>query len=245
MEFIVSDLHLAPDRPDVLRHFEDWVAGPAAGARALYVLGDLFEAWAGDDDLDDPFNARVAESLARLTNAGTAVYLMHGNRDFLLGEGFLAATGARLLPDPTLIEIAGQPTLLMHGDTLCTDDHAYQSFRAMVRQASWQSAFLAQPLVTRKARIAALRAASESEKSSKPSYIMDVNADAVAAVLRAHGYPRLVHGHTHRPARHWHEVDGRRCERWVLPAWDDGGGGLCCDERGLSAFFLSHRDESV
>jgi len=157
---------------------------------------------------------------------------MHGNRDFLLGADFAAACNARLIGDPHSLDLSGTRTLLMHGDTLCTDDVDYQRFRAEVRAPAWRKEFLSSPLALRKERIGALRARSEKEKRRKPPEIMDVNRGAVEAMLREHGYPRLIHGHTHRPARHEHRVDGRVCERWVLPDWYESGGVLVCDDKG-------------
>jgi UDP-2,3-diacylglucosamine hydrolase len=222
----ISDLHLCATRPATHRLLYDFLAGPARQAQALYILGDLFEYWAGDDDLADPFNREVCRHLARVTEAGVRLYFIAGNRDFLAGPGFAAATGATLLADPTLATIEGRATLLMHGDTLCTDDLAYQAYRRTVRDTAWQQAFLAKPLAERKVIIAGLRERSESAKRDKPAAIMDVNAEAVVRALRQHGYPLLIHGHTHRPARHEHVVDGRRCQRWVLPDWHDAGGAL-------------------
>lgn len=221
---LVSDLHLHPGRPDLLEAWGAFLLGPVSRASALYVLGDLFDAWAGDDDLGDPFSAQVVEPLARCAVAGLRVRIMHGNRDFLLGSAFAARAGAIIAADPSFLDAPGRPTtrtLLSHGDALCTDDSDYQSFRATVRTRDWQSAFLGRPLSSRKAEIAHMRSRSEDEKRRKASAIMDVNELAVAALLRAHGYPRLIHGHTHRPGVHAHEVDGRRCERWVLPDWVD------------------------
>lgn len=204
----------------------------APEAEALYILGDLFDAWVGDDDLAEPLHAEVTQALARLSGSGVRVHLLHGNRDFLIGPAFAQAAGLQLLPDPTLIDLYGTPTLLTHGDTLCSDDAAYLAFRDQVRAPAWHSAFLAQPLAERKALAAQWRARSEQEKQSKSEAIMDANPDAVADTLRRHGYPRLIHGHTHRPARHEHQVDGRLCERWVLPAWDAAGGYLRCTRDG-------------
>lgn len=234
----ISDLHLCPTRPAINALFARFIRDTAPQAEALYILGDFFEYWAGDDDLADPFHAAIARQLARLAQSGTRIYLMHGNRDFLIGADFLRAAGATLLPDPTLIDLYGQATLLMHGDTLCSDDMAYQNFRAQVRSPEWQRTFLTTPLAARKAQIEALRKQSEQAKSTKPAEIMDTNADTVATTLRAHGYPRLIHGHTHRPARHVHEVDGKRCERWVLPDWYETGGYLRCDAAGCMAHTL-------
>jgi UDP-2,3-diacylglucosamine hydrolase len=224
----VSDLHLSKSRPEISRIFLDFLAGAACRARALYILGDLFDYWPGDDDLADPLHAAVAKALARCS-ASTPVRLLRGNRDFLIGERFAEAAGARLLDDPALTEVDDVPTLLAHGDTLCTDDTAYQEFRARVRSPAWIGSFLARPLAERKHEIEKLREQSEREKQRKAAAIMDVNAEAVGALLRAHGYPRLIHGHTHRPARHVHVVDGRPCERWVLGAWYGGGSVLVCE----------------
>ncbi|MBI2312567.1 MAG: UDP-2,3-diacylglucosamine diphosphatase [Betaproteobacteria bacterium] len=228
----ISDLHLSPERSAVNRLFHVFLNGPARAAEALYVLGDLFDSWAGDDDLDDPFNREMVAALGQLTGHGVVLYVMHGNRDLLMGERFAAACRAVLLPDPTLTHVCRVPTLLMHGDTLCTDDAAYQAFRAQVRDPAFQAAFLAKPLAERKAFIGQLRSRSEAEKGQKPAEIMDVNPGAVEAELRRHGFPRLIHGHTHRPARHLHDLEGRCCERWVLPDWYERGGYLACDEGG-------------
>ncbi|MBI2293119.1 MAG: UDP-2,3-diacylglucosamine diphosphatase [Betaproteobacteria bacterium] len=227
----VSDLHLCPTRPAINRIFLDFLRGPAARAEALYILGDLFEYWAGDDD-GDPFNASVLAALRELSGHGVTLYLMHGNRDFLIGGRFSAACGAQLLPDPTRIDLYGTPTLLMHGDTLCTDDVRYQDFRAKVRTPEWQQQFLSQPLASRKQIIAGLRAENAAEKKLKSEAIMDVTVATVEARLRDHGYPRLIHGHTHRPALHEHTVDGKRCERWVLADWYTSGSYLQCDAQG-------------
>jgi UDP-2,3-diacylglucosamine hydrolase len=231
----ISDLHLSADRPEVLSAFAKFLVTTAAQAKALYILGDLFEYWAGDDDLDAPFNRQIVSALANLHAGGTALYLMHGNRDFLMGEALASACGAQLLPDPSLVDLHGTPTLLMHGDTLCTDDTAYMAFRAQVREAAWQQHFLAQPLAQRKAQIEQLREQSRLAQRQKTAEIMDVNAESVINTLRQRDYPRLIHGHTHRPALHVHEIDGHRCERWVLPDWYEQGGYLRCDEHGCAA----------
>jgi len=186
------------------------------------VLGDLFEYWIGDEDLETPFNALIAGFLRRLADSGTRVRLMHGNRDFLLAQAFCEASGAQLLADPTVID----GTLLMHGDTLCTDDHDYQAWRHTARSAEWQRAFLAKPLGERRATVQGLRDKSKEVIQAKPAEIMDVNDAAVREAFRRHGVTRLIHGHTHRPGLHRLEVDGRRCERWVLPDWYGRGGYL-------------------
>lgn len=231
----ISDLHLCPTRPAVSRLFFSFLAGPAREAKTLYILGDLFEYWAGDDDLGDPFNAEICASLRGLADAKTSVCFMAGNRDFLVGDAFARAAGMTLLAEPSLIDIGGTPTLLMHGDTLCTEDEAYQRFRAQVRSAEWQRTFLALPLAERKAQIEALRRESEAQKRIKPTEIMDVNAATVARALREHGCTQLIHGHTHRPGHHTFEMDGRGCERWVLPDWYETGGYLACGETGCRA----------
>lgn len=231
----ISDLHLCHTRPAINALFERFLRDIAPQAEALYILGDFFEYWAGDDDLSEPFHSAIALQLSALADSGTRLYLMHGNRDFLIGAAFQRAAHITLLPDPTLIDLYGQPTLLMHGDTLCSDDVEYQAFRTQVRDPQWQQGFLATPLATRKAQIEALRQRSEQEKSSKAAEIMDVNADTVAATLRAFNYPRLIHGHTHRPAKHVHTVDGKTCERWVLTDWYASGGYLRCDATGCVA----------
>jgi len=228
----ISDLHLCSWRPEINRIFFDFLIGPARQAEALYILGDLFEYWAGDDDKDDPFNASVIDALANFSGRGPALYLMHGNRDFLLGKDFASACNAQLLAEPFVLELYKKRTLLMHGDTLCTDDRDYQQFRSEVRSRSWQARFLSQPLARRREEIEALRGASESEKQRKAPEIMDVNREAVEAVLRENDYPRLIHGHTHRPARHEHLVDGKLCERWVLADWYHSGAYLHCDTSG-------------
>jgi UDP-2,3-diacylglucosamine hydrolase len=228
----ISDLHLSQARPGINRIFFEFLRGLPARAGDLWILGDLFEYWAGDDDADDPFNRGVLDAMAQCARGGTRIRVMHGNRDFLMGPGFEAASGAKLVDDPYTAFIAGRTTLVTHGDTLCTDDREYQAFRAQVRARPWQDQFLAQSLAERKKQIEALRERSESEKARKPAEIMDVSPRAVESLLRAHGYPRLIHGHTHRPARHEHVVDGRSCERWVLPDWYETGGVLVCDDRG-------------
>jgi UDP-2,3-diacylglucosamine hydrolase len=228
----ISDLHLASERPRIVQQFFDFISGPARAAQALYVLGDLFEYWAGDDDSDDPLNRSVAQAFSELAAAGTAVYFMRGNRDVLVGSEFARRASAKLLDDPTLVDLHGTPTLLMHGDTLCTDDVEYQKFRAYAHNPQNQARFLALPLTARRAELDNLRAKSENAKQGKAAEIMDVNTQAVERSLRGGGYPRLIHGHTHRRARHVHAVDDRKCERWVLGDWYENGSYLRCDERG-------------
>jgi UDP-2,3-diacylglucosamine hydrolase len=219
----VSDLHLSLERPEINRVFFDFLEQRASGAGALYILGDLFDHWAGDDDLAEPLHASVTAALRRLTDRAVPVFVMRGNRDFLLGHDFEQSCGATLLDDAVRVDLFGTPTLLLHGDTLCTDDAKYQAYRAQVRKPWAQKLFLTLPLAIRKKFVGGLRKRSEHEVASKQPEIMDVNRDAVAEVLRENGYPRLIHGHTHRPARHIHHVDGRDCERHVLAAWYEGG----------------------
>ncbi|MES1983265.1 MAG: UDP-2,3-diacylglucosamine diphosphatase [Pseudomonadota bacterium] len=230
----ISDLHLRAEQPPATRLFLDFMQQRAPRAEALYILGDLFEYWAGDDDLEDPFHQSIVAAMRELDARGTRVYLMHGNRDLLMGHKLAQASAATLLPDPTLLDLYGTATLLVHGDTLCTDDIAYQIYRSQVHDPAWQQQFLARPLPQRKAYIQQLRNRSENEKQYKSSEIMDVNAEAVAALLRQHAYPRLIHGHTHRRKRHLHTVDGHLCERWVLGDWHDTGNALCCNAEGCT-----------
>jgi len=236
----ISDLHLSPDTADANAALLRFLRNTAAGADALYVLGDLFEYWIGDEGLAQPFVQEIVQGFRALAKRGVALFFMHGNRDFLLGERFAAASGMKMLPDPTLVELYGTRTLLMHGDTLCSDDVEYQQFRAVVRNLDWQQAFLAKPLDERLRMAREVRGRSESSKQAKAMAIMDVSPAAVDNALRSHGYARLFHGHTHRPARHLHHVDGRDCERWVLADWYDHGSYLLCDASGCRAQLLAN-----
>ena len=228
---LISDLHLTEERPAANERFIALLEDKARHAEALYILGDFFEYWIGDDDLGEPFNAVIAGLLKDLTRRGVRVYFMHGNRDFLIGEGFCAATGAALLEDPTVAEIGGVKTLLVHGDTLCTDDVEYQAWRRKARDPAFQAQFLAKPLAERRQAVFQMREKSRQVVQEKTAEIMDVNEEAVRRAMREHGVRRLIHGHTHRPGRHALEVDGERCERWVLPDWY-GRGGYLQVERG-------------
>lgn len=230
----ISDLHLSDVHSPSAGLFRHFVRDLAPQAEALYILGDLFEYWAGDDDLADPFHASVTGNLRQLAAQSTRIFIMHGNRDFLMDEQLATACCATLLADPTLLDLYGVPTLLTHGDALCTDDAAYQQFRALVRSAAWRGDFLALPLAERKAQIEQMRTQSEQAKRSKAMEIMDVNEEAVYALLRQYRYPRLIHGHTHRPEQHLHQVDGIPCERWVLGDWDSGAAQILrADRAGL------------
>ena len=223
---LISDLHLTEERPEANERFISLLEEKGRAAEALYILGDFFEYWIGDDDLAEPFNAVIASLLKDLTRHGVPLYLMHGNRDFLIGEGFCAATGASLMQDPSVVDIAGVKTLLTHGDTLCTDDLDYQTWRRKARDPAFQAAFLAKPLDERRQQVHQMREKSKQVVQEKTAEIMDVNDAAVRQALREHGVRRLIHGHTHRPGRHAIEVDGRHCERWVLPDWYGRGGYL-------------------
>jgi UDP-2,3-diacylglucosamine hydrolase len=228
----ISDLHLSPARPVLVEAFHAFCRGPARAAAALYVLGDLFDAWIGDDQLREPLAAGVASALSSVAAAGVPVSLMRGNRDLLLGERFVAAAGATLLPDEIVVDLGGAPTLLLHGDELCTDDDAYQRFRAWAREPTRQRRFLALPYFLRRAIVAWMRRKSGEQTATKTQAMMDVNSGAVAAALRAHGVTRMIHGHTHRPAHHELVVEGRACERWVLPDWYDRASYLEVDAAG-------------
>lgn len=225
MIYFLSDLHLSAATPGIARRFLAFLDGPACGADAVYILGDLFEAWAGDDDLGDPFNAGIIDALRRLADSGTEIGFIPGNRDFLVGPQFAAAAGVNLLADPTILSLPTWQFILSHGDQLCTDDIAYQNFRHEVRSPAWCDTFLAKPLAERKALIAAMRQQSMHNKKNKSASIMDVNIGTTDDFLREYGYATLIHGHTHRPAQHDHIVDGIHCERWVLSDWHEDATG--------------------
>lgn len=199
----------------------------------MYILGDLFDVWIGDDQLRVPFYRRVAESLHALHAAGIPLFVARGNRDFLIGDAFARAAGATLLPEQLVVDLAGVPTLLMHGDELCTDDVAYQRFRAHARTEAWRDNILSKPYWQRRLIGWYLRMRSRRATAQKSETIMDVNEDAVAGAFRAHGVPRMIHGHTHRPARHALSVDGTPRERYVMAAWHDDGQYLEVDDRGV------------
>jgi UDP-2,3-diacylglucosamine hydrolase len=221
----VSDLHLDPARPQITRLFEHFLAGEARAAEAVYILGDLFEAWIGDDD-DRELPARVVRALRALVSTGVPTFFIAGNRDFLLGADYAARAGMRLLPDASVHTIAGVPTLLMHGDALCTDDRAYLAFRDQVRAPEWQRQFLAQALDARRAFAAQARAGSRAHIRDTPEVLMDVNVEAVASAMRKAGVRRLIHGHTHRPAVHRFMLDAQPAERIVLGDWYEQGSRL-------------------
>jgi UDP-2,3-diacylglucosamine hydrolase len=219
----IADLHLDPARPQITTLFESYLANDEVRhADALYILGDLVEAWIGDDD-DAELPRRIADATRAVHDAGVPVHFMAGNRDFLLGESFARRAGMTLLDDGTVHDIQGRPTLLMHGDVLCTDDVAYQAVRQQVRNPQWQAQILAMPLEARRAFAAQAREDSRKHTGSTMESIMDVNAAAVADAMRQAGVTRLIHGHTHRPAVHAFELDGHRAERIVLGDWYEHG----------------------
>jgi len=223
----ISDLHLDAERPQVTELFGRFLREEARGADALYILGDLFEAWVGDDDPSET-GAFVARELKALADSGVPVYFIRGNRDFLLGEDYARRAGMTILPDPAVVVLYGQPTLLMHGDTLCTGDLAYQQFRAQVRNPAWQQQFLAQPLAARVAFAQQARAASKAHQAGLQDKgametITDVTPETVESTLHRFGIARLIHGHTHRPAIHELQIDGRAHQRIVLGDWYDQG----------------------
>ena len=230
---LISDLHLEEARPELCRAFFDFLQREAANAAALYILGDFFNVWLGDDD-DRPLNVAVTSALRACSNRGTAIYLMHGNRDFLLGSGFARASGATLLPEPHLLEHGGQRYLLLHGDVLCTRDEHYMQFRAQVRDARWQQQFLTRPLAERRAFAEQARATSQSMNSNKAADIMDVTQSAVEQSLADHAVTTMIHGHTHRPQVHQFMADGRPCRRIVLGDWGDFGWYVSLDGNGAA-----------
>jgi UDP-2,3-diacylglucosamine hydrolase len=217
----ISDLHLAQQRPQTLQRFLRLIAELGrSGGRELVILGDLFEYWAGDEEAARGIGATVSSALRSLTASGTPVYFMRGNRDVLLGAGFTQATGAVLLTDPCRTVLGGVPALLAHGDAYCTLDRAYQRFRRWARSPLWQRLFLSCPLGLRRAVIGQVRRVSEAGKRTMASQIMDVAPEAIEQALQSAGVTRMIHGHTHRPARHELNLNGRTAERWVLPDWD-------------------------
>ena len=225
----VSDLHLDPARPEITALFLRFLGEEASGADALYILGDLFEAWVGDDD-PSTTGQQVADGLRRLADTGVPAFFIHGNRDFLVGQDYARRAGLCILPDPAVVSLYGEPVLLMHGDLLCTDDHTYQAFRAQTRDPHWQAKFLAQPLAARQAFAAQARQASMSRQKEMIDgdracfeTVTDVNPQAVEATLARYGVATLVHGHTHRPAVHAVRIGDREGRRIVLGDWYEHG----------------------
>lgn len=216
----ISDLHLSPSQPRTTQAFFSFLQQHAAQAKELFILGDLFESWAGDDDLCDPYNKSVADAMRALREHDVKIFWIAGNRDFLVGTTFADATGMTLLPDSFIAHIGGHCITLAHGDAQCTDDNAYMEFRQQVRQAHWQTTFLALPLAQRKTIIASLRSDSCQAKSTKSHAIMDVNPRAINDVFDATGTSLMIHGHTHRPARHVTLHGDKQRIRYVLGDWD-------------------------
>lgn len=235
----ISDLHLDDSRPQITGLFLDFLKQEATQAEALYILGDFFEAWVGDDD-DSELGKVVTQALRELSDSGVPVFFMRGNRDFLIGPDFANRAGLQILADPCVLELYGTPALLMHGDLLCSNDKAYQAFRSQVRSDAWQSQFLAQPLAARQAFAAQARAASKQHQSGlmndQQENIMDVTQATVEATMKRYGVNRLIHGHTHRPAIHQFYVDGFSSQRIVLGDWYSQGSVLRVDADGA---FLS------
>lgn len=219
----ISDLHLCAERPAITALFLRFLRTEARAGQALYILGDLFEFWAGDEAVELEEFRPIVEGMRALSASGVPVYVMHGNRDFLMGAGLERASGCRLLPDPTRIELHGTPVLLMHGDSLCTRDTEYMAFRVIVRDLKWRRDFLAKPLAERETIIREYRKISMATTAAKKPEIMDVTQDAVEEVLRAHRVCHLIHGHTHRPAEHRFTLDGAPATRTVLGDWYEQG----------------------
>ena len=235
MILFISDLHLSPRSPGATCLFSQFLAGRARQAEELYILGDLFETWIGDDDIGDPFNADIIAALRAAGEAGVRISALHGNRDFLLGTGFSEASGVRLITDPHVLSTAEWQFVLSHGDALCLDDTAYMAFRAQVRNPEWQAALLAKPLAERRAIAAHMREVSEASQRGKENPYTDLQVAATDDFLRAHGYATFIHGHTHQPATHDHIVDGIHVERWVLADWhEERGECLVWDGEALS-----------
>jgi UDP-2,3-diacylglucosamine hydrolase len=228
----ISDLHLDVDRPASIARFLEFMQREARHSSALYILGDLFEAWIGDDDTN-PGYAPIIAVLADLKLSGVPCFFMHGNRDFLIGKRFATATGCTLLAENEVVEIEGDRVLLTHGDLLCTDDKPYMALRAVVRDPAWQREFLAKPPAERRRIADDLRSKSQTAIAAKSEEIMDVNQSAVEAAMRRHDVSILLHGHTHRPAVHTFSIDGRDATRIVLGAWYDQGSVVRWDENGF------------
>lgn len=228
----VSDLHLDALEPAAGEQFLGFLRERAADCDALYILGDLFEAWIGDDD-PDPYRSRICEALRALSARGVPCYVMHGNRDFLLQRGFEQRSGANLVPDPVIVELYGERVLLTHGDALCIADHAYQLLRGVVRDPRWQRRFLSLPLDVRWSLAQQARAGSRDHTRRTDSYLMDADERAVEQAMRACGVRSLIHGHTHRPGVHRFELDGASAQRIVLGAWHTAGSCLAWGPAGF------------
>ncbi|MHA6493233.1 UDP-2,3-diacylglucosamine diphosphatase [Pseudomonas borbori] len=232
MILLISDLHLEEERPDISRAFLHFLQDRAPHAEALYILGDFFEVWIGDDAIS-PFQRSIARALRQLSDSGTRVYLMHGNRDFMLGKTFCREAGCTLLSDPSVVELSGEKVLLMHGDSLCTQDLSYIKMRRWLRNPLSLFILRNLPLHTRQKLARKLRNESRSQTRMKASDIVDVSPDEVVSVMAAHGVRTLIHGHTHRPATHQLQIDGQPAQRIVLGDWDQQGWALEKDEAGF------------
>ncbi|MCR1825709.1 UDP-2,3-diacylglucosamine diphosphatase [Pseudomonas oleovorans] len=233
MILLISDLHLEEKRPDITRAFLLFLATRARQAEALYILGDFFEVWIGDDGMT-PFQHEIAGALRELSEAGTRIYLMHGNRDFLIGKRFCREAGCILLSDPHKVQMNGEPVLLMHGDSLCTLDVGYMKLRRWLRNPLSLLILRNLPLSTRQKLARKLRNESRAQTRMKASEIVDVTPQEVIKVMAAHGVRTLIHGHTHRPAVHNLEVNGQPARRIVLGDWDHQGWALQVDETGFN-----------
>jgi len=238
----ISDLHLHESRPEISRLFMDFLAGEARQAEALYILGDLFEAWIGDDAAS-AHDQEIMAAMAALTGSGVPGYFMRGNRDFLVGGAFAQQTGFHILSDPTTIDLKGEPVLLMHGDFLCIDDHEYMAFQQVVRSEAWQADFLAKSVEDRLAFAKRARAESAARGQEKSMEIMDVNKEAVKEAMRTAGVRRFIHGHTHRPAIHDFELDDAPAQRIVLGDWYEQGSVLRVDQAGYDLQTLPLRSK--
>ncbi|WP_440468773.1 UDP-2,3-diacylglucosamine diphosphatase [Pseudomonas sp. YH-1] len=228
----ISDLHLEAERPDITRAFLHFLSTRARTAEALYILGDFFEAWIGDDGMDE-FQHSIARALRELSDSGTRIFLMHGNRDFLIGQAFCREAGCKLLRDPSLIDLGGEQVLLMHGDSLCTLDVAYMKLRRWLRNPLTLFILRHLPLAARHKLARKLRKESRAQTRMKASEIVDVTPTEVERIMRDKGVRILIHGHTHRPAVHELEIDGRPARRIVLGDWDSQGWALEADEQGM------------
>lgn len=232
MILLISDLHLEEERPDITRAFLHFLKTRARQAEALYILGDFFEVWIGDDGMS-PFQQKIVHALRELSDTGTRLYLMHGNRDFLIGRRFCREAGCTLLKDPSVVQLNGEPVLLMHGDSLCILDTSYMKLRRWLRNPLSLLILRSLPLSTRRKLARKLRNESRAQTRMKTSEIIDVTPSEVIRVMTDHGVRILIHGHTHRPAEHRLEVDGQPAQRIVLGDWDRQGWALQVDEKGF------------
>ncbi|WP_223668492.1 UDP-2,3-diacylglucosamine diphosphatase [Kangiella shandongensis] len=237
MTLVISDLHLCEERPDLTALFEHFMREIAPQSDELYVLGDLYESWIGDDD-DSEFVESTIELFKAYSDSGKNLYFQHGNRDFLLGDVFAEKTGGQLLDEVHPYQLGKKPAIMMHGDSLCWDDKEYMQFRQMVRSEEWQQQLLSQPLAVRRGIAADLRTKSREAQENKASAITDVHPQAVEEVLKEHHAQILIHGHTHRPAFHDLEIDGKHCQRIVLSDWGEKGHYLTVDGEDISEHYF-------